>query len=77
MVLFVCFALCYLFCFVVPGLVLGKLYLIVHSHGGLELVMDAWCSVITSSLHAEGPGIKSQCVHLCNTFLEMKKVRGL
>ena len=24
----------------------------------------AWCSGITSASHAEGPGFKSQCVHL-------------
>ena len=24
-----------------------------------------WCSGITSASHAEGPGFKSQCVHIC------------
>eukprot|EP00971_Amphidinium_carterae_P282178 5601758-Amphidinium_carterae.1 len=25
---------------------------------------DKWCSGITSALHADGPGFKSQCVHI-------------
>ena len=29
----------------------------------------AWCSGITSASHAEGPGFKSQCVHLFESIL--------
>ena len=28
------------------------------------LLKGTWCSGITSTSHAEGPGFKSQCVHL-------------
>ena len=28
-----------------------------------DVVKGAWCSGITSASHAEGPGLKSQCVH--------------
>ncbi len=30
-----------------------------------ERQAGTWCSGITSASHAEGPGFKSQCVHLC------------
>ena len=30
----------------------------------LESALGTWCSGITSAPHAEGPGLKSQCVHL-------------
>ena len=29
------------------------------------MIKGTWCSGITSASHAEGPGFKSQCVHLC------------
>ena len=29
-----------------------------------EFILGTWCSGITSASHAEGPGFKSQCVHL-------------
>ena len=35
-----------------------------------------WCSGITSASHAEGPGFKSQCVHLCHwSLMSMYKVK--
>ena len=30
----------------------------------LAVITGTWCSGITSASHAEGPGFKSQCVHL-------------
>ena len=31
-------------------------------------LMGSWYSGITSASHAEGPGLKSQCVHVCATI---------
>ena len=33
-----------------------------------NLRTGAWCSGITSASHAEGPGLKSQCVHFEKLF---------
>ena len=30
----------------------------------MDVLKGTWCSGITSASHAEGPGLKSQCVHL-------------
>ena len=37
-----------------------------HTNGCAEhlVLWGTWCSGITSASHAEGPGFKSQCVHL-------------
>ena len=32
--------------------------------------LGTWCSGITSASHAEGPGFKSQCVHISNHVIE-------
>ena len=34
-----------------------------------------WCSGITSASHAEGPGLKSQCVHLRQTMPGVQHIR--
>ena len=34
---------------------------------GAHIIVGAWCSGITSAPHAEGPGFKSQCVHVCSS----------
>ena len=35
----------------------------------LDQNKGTWCSGITSASHAEGPGLKSQCVHACHDFV--------
>ena len=38
--------------------------LILVSSVGSQIYKGTWCSGITSASHAEGPGFKSQCVHI-------------
>ena len=35
-------------------------------------VKGTWCSGITSASHAEGPGFKSQCVHLSRSLAPVR-----
>ena len=41
------------------------------------LTWGTWCSGITSASHAEGPGFKSQCVHVCRPSRFSFKAPGL
>ena len=33
-------------------------------NGAIKYQLGSWCNGITSASHAEGPGFKSQCVHM-------------